>query len=210
MEGTSSTSRRRSSQTVRESQVAELLRRRSQAEANEEDALVATSVILDKAFSQQLRKNINSSYASGLSRMEADLNSSPVFTKTWTPLAFEMMNHSAFFLFFFSANDIQELIELTGCRSEGDLAVVLAGHFIGGVQPDGDGYVSLPLSSWSHNQRGMLTDLRLVADVSCISYLVPCEHTLGSCAFRFSSFVHLVDRNRRSAGTQDNRYPTDK
>jgi hypothetical protein len=125
--GTSSNSRRRSSQSIRESQIAELLNRRSQTEADEGNALVATSTVLDEAFAQQLRQNFNSGYASASSRMEADLNSNPMFTNRWTPLAFEMLNHSPSSALW--VNDARELIEMTDCRFEGHLAPVLARHF---------------------------------------------------------------------------------
>jgi hypothetical protein len=90
--GTISNPRPRNSRLTQENQIAELPRRRNHTE---QDARVATTSILDQAFSHQLRQNINSSYASGSSRMEADLNFDLRFTRKWTPLAFEMMNHSA-------------------------------------------------------------------------------------------------------------------
>lgn len=74
--------------------IAKSPRRRSHSEESEENAQVTARRIPEAAFSQQLQKNINSSYNSGSSIMEADLNSNSVLANGWTPFAFEMMNHN--------------------------------------------------------------------------------------------------------------------
>lgn len=94
MGATSLAIRRRSSHSNPETPVARSPRRRSYSEEREEDPQVVARGIPDTAFSQQLQRNINSSYASVSSRVEADLNSNSVLAKSWTPFAFEMMNHN--------------------------------------------------------------------------------------------------------------------
>ncbi|TLD37561.1 hypothetical protein E2P81_ATG04373 [Venturia nashicola] len=88
------TIRRRSSHSSRETSVARSLRGRSYSEENEESPQVVARAGPVEAFSQQLQKNIHSSYGSNSSRMEADLYSNSVHSKRWTPFAFEMMNHN--------------------------------------------------------------------------------------------------------------------
>lgn len=86
--------RRRSSHSSPEASVARSPRIRSYCEENEENPQVVVRARPVDAFSQQFQNNIRSSYTSGSSRMEADLSSNSVLSNSWTPFAFEMMNHN--------------------------------------------------------------------------------------------------------------------
>ncbi|KAE9993668.1 hypothetical protein EG327_003932 [Venturia inaequalis] len=91
---TSLAARRRSSHSSPEASAARSPRIRSYCEENEENPKIVARAGPGDAFSQQFQNNIRSSYTSGSSRMEADLSSNSVLSNSWTPFAFEMMNHN--------------------------------------------------------------------------------------------------------------------
>jgi hypothetical protein len=103
-----------------------------------------------EAFAATMIKSHSSGCGSMASRMEADISPLPMFTKRWTPLVHEMIDHSELAVLPKTCSpNIEDLLMRKLVRSQGHLAAILASKFSRRAFSNGDRHVSPTVSSFS-------------------------------------------------------------